>query len=192
MRAMAAQSNNPVVSLTDVFKTYRTPSAPKVFKLGRIALGPRELVELKTSFSLAVHTTRVLSPGRHAVDVIVNGQAMSQLETDEAVRTVGLSPNNGRNLLSGRPPELQMQMVARPRKSLATNIVCTRSSSVGTSVHGVQMAVTIRRNRVAFRHRMSAFCCSLRKSALRIASMPEATRPGISEPNTIRPPNPLS
>jgi 3-methyladenine DNA glycosylase AlkC len=50
--------------------------APKVFKLGRIPLSPRELVELKTSFSLAVHTTRVPRPGRHAVDVIVNGQAM--------------------------------------------------------------------------------------------------------------------
>lgn len=49
--------------------------APKVFKVGRIALGPHERVELKTSFSLAVHTTRVPRPGRHAVDVIVNGRA---------------------------------------------------------------------------------------------------------------------
>ena len=47
-----------------------------MFKLGRLALGPRERVELKATFSLAVHTTRVPRPGRHAVDVIVNGRAI--------------------------------------------------------------------------------------------------------------------
>lgn len=49
---------------------------PKVFELGRIALGSRERVHLNTSFSLAVHTTRVPQPGSHAVDVIVNGRAI--------------------------------------------------------------------------------------------------------------------
>jgi hypothetical protein len=58
------------------FVKARGVGAPKVFKLGRLALGPHERVELKTSFSLAVHTTRVPRPGRHAVDVIVNGQSM--------------------------------------------------------------------------------------------------------------------
>jgi hypothetical protein len=58
------------------FVKARGAGAPKVFKLGRIALGPRERIELKTSFSLAVHTTRVPRPGRHAVDVSVNGLAM--------------------------------------------------------------------------------------------------------------------
>jgi 3-methyladenine DNA glycosylase AlkC len=58
------------------FVKARGQGGPKVFKLGRITLGPRELVELKASFSLAVHTTRVPRPGRHAVDVIVNGQAI--------------------------------------------------------------------------------------------------------------------
>jgi hypothetical protein len=58
------------------FVKARGASAPKVFKLGRIALGPRERIELKTSFSLVVHTTRVPRPGRHRVDVIVNGRAI--------------------------------------------------------------------------------------------------------------------
>jgi hypothetical protein len=51
-------------------------SAPKVFKLGRMTLGPHERIDLKTTFSLAVHTTRVPRPGRHDVDVIVNGCAV--------------------------------------------------------------------------------------------------------------------
>jgi hypothetical protein len=45
----------------------------KVFKLKRLRLGAGEAAELGTSFSLAVHTTRVPRPGRHAVEVIVNG-----------------------------------------------------------------------------------------------------------------------
>jgi 3-methyladenine DNA glycosylase AlkC len=48
----------------------------KVFKVGRVTLSPRERVELRASFSLAVHTTRVPRPGKHRVDVLVNGHAM--------------------------------------------------------------------------------------------------------------------
>jgi hypothetical protein len=32
-------------------------------------------VDLKTTFSMAVHTTRVPRPGRHQVDVLLNGEA---------------------------------------------------------------------------------------------------------------------
>jgi 3-methyladenine DNA glycosylase AlkC len=49
-------------------------SAPKVFKLSRLDLPARATVTLRTAFSLAVHTTRVPRPGRHAVDVVVNGR----------------------------------------------------------------------------------------------------------------------
>jgi hypothetical protein len=58
------------------FVKARGAAAPKVFKLGRIVLGPLERVDLKTAFSLAVHTTRVPRPGRHPVDVIVNGRVI--------------------------------------------------------------------------------------------------------------------
>jgi 3-methyladenine DNA glycosylase AlkC len=51
-------------------------AAAKVFKVGRVALAPRAAVTLRAAFSLAVHTTRVPRPGRHAVDVIVNGRRM--------------------------------------------------------------------------------------------------------------------
>jgi hypothetical protein len=50
-------------------------SARKVFKLKRVVLSAGEKVALTKSISLAVHTTRKPRPGRHGVDVIVNGVA---------------------------------------------------------------------------------------------------------------------
>jgi hypothetical protein len=41
-----------------------------------MALPPRGRIAFSTSVSLAVHTTRKPQPGRHAVDVIVNGKSM--------------------------------------------------------------------------------------------------------------------
>ncbi len=49
-------------------------SSPKVFKVARARLGPGEEVTLRKAVSLAVHTTRRPRPGRHAVDVLVNGR----------------------------------------------------------------------------------------------------------------------
>jgi hypothetical protein len=46
----------------------------KVFKVKRVVLAPGEKSALAKSISLAVHTTRTPRPGRHDVDVIVNGQ----------------------------------------------------------------------------------------------------------------------
>jgi 3-methyladenine DNA glycosylase AlkC len=51
-------------------------STRKVFKLKRLAVPPRGKVEFSTSVSLAVHTTRKPQPGRHDIDVIVNGKVM--------------------------------------------------------------------------------------------------------------------
>jgi 3-methyladenine DNA glycosylase AlkC len=76
---LKSTSGRPQHLLVDVavhFVKARGVGAPKVFKLGRVALGPHERMEMKTSFSLAVHTTRVPRPGRHAVDVVVNGRAI--------------------------------------------------------------------------------------------------------------------
>jgi len=50
-------------------------SARKVFKVKRVALPPGHSVELTKSISLAVHTTRTPRPGRHLIEVIVNGEA---------------------------------------------------------------------------------------------------------------------
>jgi 3-methyladenine DNA glycosylase AlkC len=51
-------------------------TAPKVFKLKRVTVAASGRVEFSSSVSLAVHTTRKPRPGRHAVDVIVNGTVM--------------------------------------------------------------------------------------------------------------------
>jgi 3-methyladenine DNA glycosylase AlkC len=75
LNSTSTRQQQLLVDVAVHFVKARGVGAAKVFKLGRIALGPRERVELKTSFSLAVQTTRVPRPGRHAVDVIVNGRA---------------------------------------------------------------------------------------------------------------------
>jgi len=49
-------------------------AARKVFKVKRVVLSAGEKVALTKSISLAVHTTRKPQPGRHGVDVIVNGE----------------------------------------------------------------------------------------------------------------------
>ena len=76
LESTSTRHQNLLIDVAVHFVKARGVGGPKVFKLGRIELGPRERVDLKTTFSLAVHTTRVPRPGRHAVDVIVNGRAM--------------------------------------------------------------------------------------------------------------------
>jgi hypothetical protein len=76
---LKSTSRRPQQLLVDVavhFVKARGAGAPKVFKLGRVTLAPQQRIDLKTTFSLAVHTTRVPRPGRHAVDVVVNGHAI--------------------------------------------------------------------------------------------------------------------
>ena len=76
---LKSASRRQQLLLVDVavhFVKARGAGAPKVFKMGCIALAPRERIDLKTTFSLAVHTTRTPRPGRHVVDVIANGRAI--------------------------------------------------------------------------------------------------------------------
>ena len=61
-----------LVDLAVRFVKVRGASA-KVFKLKRISLAPGERATLSKTISLAVHTTRKPNPGRHEVDVLVNG-----------------------------------------------------------------------------------------------------------------------
>lgn len=48
-------------------------TSAKIFKLKRLVLAPNAAEQLKSSVSLAVHTTRQPQPGKHAVDVRING-----------------------------------------------------------------------------------------------------------------------
>jgi 3-methyladenine DNA glycosylase AlkC len=76
LKSTSRRQQQLLVDVAVHFVKARGVGAPKVFKLGRMTLGPRQRVGLKTTFSLAVHTTRVPRPGRHDVDVVVNGRAV--------------------------------------------------------------------------------------------------------------------
>jgi 3-methyladenine DNA glycosylase AlkC len=74
LRSKSASPQDLLVDVAVHFVKARG-AAMKVFKIKRVTLPPRGSVALSTSFSLAVHTTRVPRPGTHAVEVIINGKA---------------------------------------------------------------------------------------------------------------------
>jgi 3-methyladenine DNA glycosylase AlkC len=76
LRSTARMPQDLLIDVAVHFVKARGVTGAKVFKLKRLTLGPRAQADLQTSFSLAIHTTRVPQPGVHAVEVIVNGQRM--------------------------------------------------------------------------------------------------------------------
>lgn len=74
LRSTSRRSQDILVDVAVHFVKARGKTSAKVFKIRRIVLPAKGRTELKATFSLAVHTTRVPRPGAHAVDVIVNGQ----------------------------------------------------------------------------------------------------------------------
>jgi 3-methyladenine DNA glycosylase AlkC len=50
-------------------------TSPKVFKMGQATLAAGTSIGLTKSISLAQHTTRTHHPGRHDIDVVINGTA---------------------------------------------------------------------------------------------------------------------
>ncbi len=76
LRSTAPRPQDLLVDLAVHFVKARGVTSAKVFKVRRLTLLPREPQEMKATFSLAVHTTRVPQPGKHVVDVIVNGHTM--------------------------------------------------------------------------------------------------------------------
>jgi len=74
VRSRSRAAQDLLVDLAIHFiKASGRPSA-KVFKVKRVALPAGGRAALARSVSLAVHTTRKPYPGRHAVDIIVNGR----------------------------------------------------------------------------------------------------------------------
>jgi 3-methyladenine DNA glycosylase AlkC len=73
MRSTSRATQDLLVDLGVHFVKAGGKSSRKVFKLKRVSLPPRANVALRSSISLAVHTTRKPNPGKHAVEVIVNG-----------------------------------------------------------------------------------------------------------------------
>jgi 3-methyladenine DNA glycosylase AlkC len=74
LRSTSRRPQEVLVDLAVHFVKANGAATPKVFKLKRVSLAPRERIELQTSISLAVHTTRKPRPGTHAVDICLNGE----------------------------------------------------------------------------------------------------------------------
>jgi 3-methyladenine DNA glycosylase AlkC len=108
LRSQSRTEQNVLVDLAVHFARASGRVTPKVFKLKRVALAARGRIEFSTSVSLAVHTTRKPQPGRHAVDVIVNGKTIPvgafqvvRPPTD-AARTGKFAANSGPHAANGR------------------------------------------------------------------------------------------
>ncbi len=65
-----------VVDLAVHFVKARGDTKPKVFKLRSLTLEPGGEARLSKTISLAQHSTRTHHPGRHRVDVLLNGNAV--------------------------------------------------------------------------------------------------------------------
>ena len=72
----ADEKNPEVAELAAQIVKERGKTSRKVFKVKRLTLAARESLELSATISLAVHTTRKPNPGKHAVDVIINGASI--------------------------------------------------------------------------------------------------------------------
>jgi 3-methyladenine DNA glycosylase AlkC len=75
LRSRSKATQSVLVDLAIHFAKASGRTTRKVFKLKRIVLPPRGRVELQARVSMAVHTTRKPYPGRHVVEIIVNGRA---------------------------------------------------------------------------------------------------------------------
>jgi 3-methyladenine DNA glycosylase AlkC len=76
IRSRARTAQQLLVDLAVHFVKANGRTSPKVFKLKRLTLPPRGEAALTTSVSLAIHTTRTPRPGKHSVEVVVNGRTM--------------------------------------------------------------------------------------------------------------------
>jgi hypothetical protein len=73
LRSTSRAGQDLLVDVAVHFVKANGRTSPKVFKLKRLTLPPRGRAALTTRISLAVHTTRTPRPGKHVVDVLVNG-----------------------------------------------------------------------------------------------------------------------
>jgi 3-methyladenine DNA glycosylase AlkC len=107
LRSTTTTPQDLLVDMAVHFVKATGKTSAKVFKITRSTLGPRQRIDLKANLSLAVHTTRVPQPGRHAVDVIVNGHTMRAgsfdvLRARPPVRRGVVSAEHGRRGIPAR------------------------------------------------------------------------------------------
>lgn len=73
----AAKSQRLVVDYAVHYVKKSGETAAKVFKWKELTLGPKETISLTRSQRMQDFTTRTHHPGRHAVDVLVNGEKLA-------------------------------------------------------------------------------------------------------------------
>jgi 3-methyladenine DNA glycosylase AlkC len=73
----ASTAQQLVVDYTVHYVKKSGASAPKVFKWKEMTIGPREAIVLGRSQSIRDYTTRKHYPGRHVVDVVINGERLA-------------------------------------------------------------------------------------------------------------------
>jgi 3-methyladenine DNA glycosylase AlkC len=76
LRSTARTGQRLLIDVAVHFVKANGQASPKVFKWKRVELPAGARIEIATTISLAVHTTRKPRPGRHEVDVLVNGEAL--------------------------------------------------------------------------------------------------------------------
>ena len=75
---VANPSEDPAGALVDLrvhFVKANGSTSPKVFKGGELQLGPGEQAVVRKKLSVAQHSTRKHYPGRHTLEVLLNGTA---------------------------------------------------------------------------------------------------------------------
>ena len=82
MASTAGKSQELLVDYAVHFVKADGTARPKVFKLKQIVLEPKAEIELGGIVSFQRHTTRTPFPGRHRIDVLVNGTAHPLVEFD--------------------------------------------------------------------------------------------------------------
>jgi hypothetical protein len=75
IESTARSAQRLVVTMRIHYVKANGQTRPKVFKLGRLTLAGGGRAELRTSLSLADMTTRRHYPGRHRLELVVNGRA---------------------------------------------------------------------------------------------------------------------
>ena len=73
LRSRSRSRQSLLVDLAVHFVKTKGRPSPKVFKLKRVDVNAGGRIAFSTTVSLAVHTTRKPQPGKHVVDVVVNG-----------------------------------------------------------------------------------------------------------------------
>lgn len=81
-----SQPQRLLVDLRIHFVKANRKTSPKVFKLKTVELAPGETIQLSKAISLADMTTRKHHPGRHSIEILLNGQTFP-LGSFELMRT---------------------------------------------------------------------------------------------------------